>query len=166
MRKLGFTLLAGALLALAGYGVFYWCCTREMRRLEQDPVPELAWLKREFRLDDAEFARIAELHAAYEPQCAARCARIDAKNTELRAALLQTNRMTPELDQLLTDTARLRKECQAAMLEHFYAVSRGMKPEQGQRYLEWVSSCTLPPAHAAMQLTPSTATSRHESAHH
>ncbi len=33
------------------------------------PAPELAWLKQEFKLDDAQFERVRQLHAGYLPQC-------------------------------------------------------------------------------------------------
>jgi len=59
--------------------------------------------------------------------------------------LAGTNAVTPEIQAALIDEARLRAECETAMLQHFYETSRQMRPEQGKRYLAWVQSKTLLP---------------------
>ena len=53
--------------------------------------------------------------------------------------------VTPEIKQALAEAARLRAECETAMLQHFYEVSRTMPSEQGKRYLAWVQQETLLP---------------------
>ena len=53
--------------------------------------------------------------------------------------------VTPEIKQALTEAAYLRVECQSAMMQHFYEVSRAMSPDQGKRYLTWVQQETLLP---------------------
>jgi len=40
-------------------------------------------LRNEFKLNDAEFKRVSELHAAYLPQCREMCRKIDAQNQRL-----------------------------------------------------------------------------------
>jgi hypothetical protein len=70
--------LAGALLA---YACFYYAGTASHRALLRDQTPELAWLRREFKLGDAEFQEVARQHAAYLPQCQAMCRRIDASGS-------------------------------------------------------------------------------------
>jgi hypothetical protein len=101
------------------------------------------WLKQEFHLSDAEFNRISQLHEQYLAGCAERCHRIDLKNEELTHLLAATNAITPQIQQTLADSAQLRAQCQAMMLQHFYEVSRTMPPDQGRRYLAWVQSKTL-----------------------
>src|SRR6266536_1538867 len=64
-------------------------------------VPELAWLKQEFKLSDAEFARIASLHSSYAPRCESMCKMIDQKSAEITHLLAQTNAITPEIEQRL-----------------------------------------------------------------
>jgi hypothetical protein len=105
--------------------------------------PELAWLKQEYHLSDAEFTRVTELHEQYLAGCAERCHQIDLKNQELARLLAATTNVTPEIEKALADAAQLRAQCQSKMLAHFYQVSRTMPPEQGQRYLSWVQSQTL-----------------------
>lgn len=102
------------------------------------PQPELAWLKKEFHLSDAEFARITRLHAAYLPQCAQRCLRIAEQNRQLEQLLSQASSVTPEIQNLLAERAKTRADCEAEMLNHFLEVSRAMPPDEGRRYLEWV----------------------------
>jgi hypothetical protein len=131
-------LVLGLLLAATAYGCVYFACTSCARSLEHSDKPELAWLKDEFGLSDAEFRRVSELHAAYLPQCREMCRKIDAQNTEMQELLAGATNATPEMDAALTEAARLRSECQRMMLNHFFKVSQTMPPEQGRRYLAWV----------------------------
>ena len=48
------------LLCAAAFCGFYYWGTASHRDLLQGQTPELAWLKREFNLSDAEFARITK----------------------------------------------------------------------------------------------------------
>ena len=143
MKKGVLILMLGLALAAAGYGCVYFFCTSSARNLERCSQPELAWLKEEFHLSDSEFKRISELHAAYLPQCAEVCRRIEAQNQRLKALLAATNHMTGEIESAIAESARLRGECQRNMLRHFYEVSRTMPPEQGRRYLAWVQERTF-----------------------
>ncbi len=152
MKRSWFILVAGLFAALAAYFTFYFLSIANYQSLERGPEPELAWLKREFLLGDTEFARICQMHQAYLSGCMERCRRIDLKNEELKRLLAAANGMTPEIEKTLAEAAQLRAECQKKMLEHFYAVSRTMPPEQGKRYLAWVQEKTiLSDSHKTMQ---------------
>jgi hypothetical protein len=142
MKKGIFILIAGLLLGAAAYGCAYFACTSSCRTLRENNKPELAWLKEEFHLSDAEFKRVADLHAAYLPECAEMCRKIDVQSQRLSQLLAATNRVTPEIEAAIAENARLRAECQRKMIEHFYEVSRTMPPEQGRRYLAWVQEKT------------------------
>jgi hypothetical protein len=137
-----FILIVGLLLGAAAYGCVYFVCTSPARTLQESSKPELAWLKDEFRLSDSEFNRVADLHAAYLPQCAEMCRAIDAQSLRLKQLLAETNQVTPEIKAAIAENARLRAECQSHMIKHFYEVSRSMPPEQGRRYLAWVQEKT------------------------
>ncbi|MGO9204519.1 MAG: periplasmic heavy metal sensor [Limisphaerales bacterium] len=143
MKKGATILLLGLLLATAAFCGFYYLGTASCRRMMRGPQPELAWLKKEFKLSDAEFARISQLHAAYLPQCAARCRRIEEESQRLRQLLSQATNMTPEIQFVLAERAGMRAECEAEMMKHFLDVSRTMPPEQGRRYLAWVERQTF-----------------------
>jgi hypothetical protein len=138
MKKGLVILILGLAIAVAGYGIVYFASTAPARSLEHCQQPELAWLKVEFHLDDAEFQRISALHAAYLPQCGEMCRRIDEQNQRVKALLAATNQMTPDIERAIAHAAELRGECQRNMLRHFYEVSRTMPPEEGRRYLQWV----------------------------
>ena len=154
MKRVWIIVLAGLLGAGGAYWGSYRAGTACCHSLEQSQAPELAWLKAEFHLDDAEFARISQLHEAYLAGCAERCRLIDQKNEQLKRLLAATNTVTPEIQQTLAETARLRAECQEKMLQHFYAVSKTMPPEEGKRYLAWVQQRTiLSDAHRGMHPT-------------
>lgn len=138
MKKGVLILVLGLLAAVAAYGCIYFVCMSPARSLQQSDKPELAWLKEEFKLSDAEFKRVAELHAGYLPQCRAMCREIDAHDEKLQTLLSGATNMTPEITATLTESSRLRSECQTMMLRHFFEVSRTMPPEEGRRYLAWV----------------------------
>ena len=138
MKKGILILVLGFIAAAAAYGCVYFVCTVSARNLQASDKPELAWLKEEFSLSDAEFKRVSELHAAYLPECRDMCREIDANNVKLQMLLSGATNMTPEITAALNESARLRSECQTMMLRHFFQVSQAMPPEQGQRYLSWV----------------------------
>ncbi|MBL9207374.1 MAG: hypothetical protein JNN01_20000 [Opitutaceae bacterium] len=142
--------ILGVVCALAGFITFYGSRTAEYRKLEAECGPELAWIKKEFRLADDEFERVKKLHEAYKPVCAEMCRQVDEQNREL-ARLLQTAQgVTPEIEKTLGRAAEIRKECQTGMLSHFFRVSQAMPPEQGRRYLAWMQAQTLLPTHESM----------------
>src|SRR5258708_37336713 len=128
MKRAFLALAAGLALCAAAYAACYCLGTARARQMAHQPVPELGWLKTEFHLSDAEFARISELHASYQPHCAEMCRRIDAKNAEIHQLLARANTVTPEVDQKMREAQQLRAECQIAMLKHFFAVSQSMPP--------------------------------------
>ena len=138
MKRGVLILLFGLVAAAAAYGCIYFACTSSVRNLQRSDKPELAWLKQEFNLSDAEFKRISELHSSYLPQCRDMCLQIDAQNTQLQKLLVGATNATPEIDATLTEAGRLRSECQRTMLRHCFQVSQTMPPEQGRRYLAWV----------------------------
>lgn len=143
MKKGAAILLLGLFLGAAGFAGFYYLGTASCRALMSEPQPELAWLKKEFKLSDAEFARISQLHAAYLPQCAARCQKIEEQNQKLKQLFSQTDNVTPEIQTLLTERGKMRADCEAEMMKHFIAVSKTMPAEQGRRYLDWVEKQTF-----------------------
>ncbi len=144
MRRPILILLAGLAVAALAYCGVYYAVTASCCQMEKGHSPELAWLKQEFHLSDAEFKRVSEMHQAYLSGCAERCRRIDQKNQELAQLLAATNTITPEIEKALSESALLRADCQKKMLQHFYDVSRTMPPEQGKRYLAWVQQQTIP----------------------
>ena len=142
MRRGILVLAVGVVGAALAYGCVYLVGTATPRALLRSTQPELAWLKHEFNLSDAEFTRISQLHTGYLPQCMERCRRIDELNDKLSNTLASATQVTPEIEKLLNERAQMRATCQAEMLKHFFEVSRTMPPEQGKRYLAWARDNT------------------------
>jgi hypothetical protein len=142
MKKGAFILIAGLLVSTVTFAACYYLGTASCRSMMRQPQPELAWLKKEFHLNDAEFARISEMHQAYLPQCRMRCKRIAKQNQRLEGLLANATTVTPEIQNLLAERAQTRAQCETEMLNHFLEVSRTMPPEQGRRYLAWVEQQT------------------------
>ena len=103
----------------------------------------LLWLKSEFKLSDADYDRISNLHDAYLPGCMERCREIARVRRELFALIQQNKSVTPELKAKFEESGRQRAECSEMMLAHFYEVATAMPPPAAKRYLEWVTSQTL-----------------------
>lgn len=146
MKKRAWIIVLGGLfLAVVAYACAYLAGTARQRALDNSSRPVLAWMQQEYRLDDAQFARLCKAHDAYRPTCMAMCRKIDEKNAQIAKLLAATNVVTPEIQNALTEAAQIRAECEGAMLEHFYKVAQTMPPEQGKRYLAWVQQETLKP---------------------
>ena len=129
-----------------GTGIFlgsYFASRRLCSASMQRPADDLAWLRDEFHLNDAEMARVRELHEGYMPQCAEMCAQIAGKKREIAAAMDGGTNVTADVQQKLLELGQLRARCQGQMLQHFIAVSRAMPPEQGKRYLAEMQRVTL-----------------------
>jgi hypothetical protein len=131
--------VASVALGLGAYRLVGHLCAEHLVGSTDD----LHWLRTEFRLSDAEMARIRQLHKGYLPQCQDFCARIAAKQREVAQALSTGTNITAAVEQKLTEAATLRAQCQATMLQHFVEVSRVMPPEQGRRYLSEMQRLTL-----------------------
>ena len=104
---------------------------------------DLDWLRLEFRLSDADLARIRQLHEGYLPKCQSYCAQIATKKRELQELVASSTNASAAIEQKLAEIAALRVQCQTEMLRHFTEVSRAMPPEQGRRYLAEMRRLTL-----------------------
>src|ERR1039457_3182337 len=132
-------LALGAAVFAGSYFVSQRACVTTMTRSADD----LGWLRDEFHLNDADMARVRQLHEGYMPQCAKMCALIAAKKQEVAEALAGGTNITAVAQKKLTELGQLRAQCQAQMLRHFIAVSEAMPPEEGRRYLTEMEMLTL-----------------------
>jgi len=131
--------VASAALCFGVYRLAGHLCAAHLAHSTDD----LDWLRTEFRLSDAEMARIRDLHQGYLPKCQEFCDRIAAKKREIAATLSSDTNLTTAVEQKLSEVASFRAQCQAAMLRHFVEVSRVMPPAQGKRYLAEMQRLTL-----------------------
>ena len=103
-------LVFGLIAAAAAYGCIYFACTALARNMQRTARPELAWLKDEFNLNDAEFKRVSDLHAAYLPQCQEMCRKIDTQNVAVQKLIAGATNVTPEIESALAEASRLRAD--------------------------------------------------------
>lgn len=146
MNRLTLTGIAAILVALVTYAVYYRALTAPDKALVSKPQGGLEWLRREFQLSEAQFARITALHEAYGPVCGELCERIGEANSRLEKLTAANRGMCPELEAALADCAAVRRDCNAALLRHAYAVAAEMPPESGQRYLRMMTARLTQPA--------------------
>jgi hypothetical protein len=107
------------------------------------PAGSLDWLRKEFKLNDIEMARIQKLHADYLSQCNMLCQMVTAKKQAVAAALNTTTNVSPVAEQKLAELAACRAQCQSRMLQYFVEVSQIMPPAEGRRYLVEMQNFTL-----------------------
>ena len=150
MKRTSLIGVLGVLLAAGSFGGLYISLTAACRELEKTCGPELAWIKKEFQLSDADLERVRTLHEAYKPVCADYCRKIDDKNKQVAALLMTSANVTPEIQKALTEAGQLRAQCYVEMLNHFFQVSQAMPPDQGRRCLACMQSATLAPTHQSM----------------
>lgn len=155
-------LVASATLLTGSYLIAQRWCVRHVTSSADD----LDWLRQEFRLSDAEMARVRELHDGYMPKCMEMCRQIAVKKSELETALTGTTNLTSVAEQKLTELGALRAECQAHMLRHFAEVSQAMPAEQGRRYLAEMQRLTLGFHEQIEQSMSQPKSTHHEHGHH
>lgn len=120
-------LLTLALVVIAGtvsYGVFY-ASSRPPAAVRKALADRdaMEWLRTEFKLTDAQFVAIKQLHEDYSARCANHCSAIMAAR----------DRHAPP-----AEIARLEGICENSMMEHFHKVAALMSPAEGKRYLRIV----------------------------
>jgi hypothetical protein len=144
MKRLVVILLLAIGLGVGAYLISYSIARSTFCHMPGSDDPA-NWVRQEFQLDDAQYARVKQLDDAYYPQCAAMCGRIEQSRGALKSLMMSSPAMTPEIGAALKSDGELRGECRAAMLRHFYEVSQAMPPAEGKRYLLIMQEQVLDP---------------------
>lgn len=105
---------------------------------------QLAWIKTELDLSDAQFARIKELHEQSSPRLRLLAAEV-ARMQEEFAAFENTRRTTDRVDfiefaQFVETRRNINRECLESTRSLVQATAGVMTPEQRTRYLGIVSA--------------------------
>jgi len=105
---------------------------------------QLAWMKTELQLTDAQFARITELHQASSPRLRAMAVQVAALQAEF-SAFEKTRRTSDQVDFLefarFVETRRhVSRECLDSTRQLVLASAEIMNPQQRQRYIQLVTS--------------------------
>lgn len=127
--KRGLLLVLGALAAgLLAFGLTRFLAPSAPREM----TDEIAWMRAEFNLTDAQAAAIAQLHEDYFPVCMEHC-RLVAKARRSLATAPAAGKPAAEAELL-----RLETVCQDATRAHLQRVADAMPPDEGQRFLALV----------------------------
>lgn len=127
------------------FAICHRLATQPLRAAPGDLPTELTWLRTEFQLDDATFAKARELHAAYEPRCMENCARIERLNARIHALATAPATRPEEMDSVLREAAELQRECRWQMWRHIDSVAALFPVETAQRYRELMARTLVAP---------------------
>lgn len=104
----------------------------------RDTRTALAWMKKEFQLNDMEFQKVCTLHEAYLPKCDVMCKRMSETSSKLIELLQTSGSITPEIEAALSANESSRSECQRETLRHLMDTAAVMRPEVGRSFLKKV----------------------------
>ena len=111
---------------------------------------QLAWMRTELQLTDAQFARIKEVHQASGPRLRAIAAQLAGLQDEFRA-FEQARRTSDRVDFLefahyVELRRHVRRASQDSTRQLVLAAAEVMNPEQRQRYIQLVETVEPPPS--------------------
>jgi hypothetical protein len=145
MRRGLLVLLLGLTVGVSSHVIYF--------RLHRPYDPEsldgqLAWMKSELQLSDAQFARIRELHEASSPRLRALAAQVAQMQAEF-AAFENTRRATDRVDfiefaQFVETRRNINRECLDSTRRLVMAAANEMTPSQREQYFGIVA-VTKPP---------------------
>lgn len=136
-RHFAATLAVLAGLAVATGFVTYRLTSKPATNAALEEHDPLQWLRAEFDLDDAQFARIKALHESYAVVCAEHCLEIQ-KAERARRQLAESGADPAALAAAERRVEELRKFCESAIAAHVRECASHMSPESGSRYLALV----------------------------
>lgn len=97
----------------------------------------LEWLRADFHLTDAQFARIKQLHTEYARVCEEHCRAIQEASRALNQVKATSHNQSAVVA-AETHLRGLRMVCETAIVAHVRQCAEEMSPEAGQRYLALV----------------------------
>ncbi|HTQ31791.1 MAG TPA: hypothetical protein VMI53_11335 [Opitutaceae bacterium] len=145
MKRTWLTLLLGLAAGVAAHLVYFDLhrpCTGD------DLDCQLAWMRTDLHLTDAQFARIKQLHEASNPQLRAFAGEVARMQDEL-ASFERLRRTDGRVDfvefaQFVKTQRAVDQECLALTQRLVLAAANVMDPEQRQRYLDLVQPIVPP----------------------
>jgi hypothetical protein len=129
---------------LATMAVYFWQSARSS---------SANWLRAEFALDDQEARTVERIHNQYQSECASMCARIAQTDEHLTKLISDAQQITPEIEEAIIETDRLRSECRVKMLQHFYRIAAELPAKRRGDYLQMVLPVVLRPGMMAQSHT-------------
>jgi hypothetical protein len=121
---------------LAAIAVYFWNSERSS---------SMSWLLTEFALDDQQARTVEQIHKQYQTECAVMCAQIAETDDKLTKLISDAQQVTPEIQNAIVESDRLRSECRLKMLEHFYRIAAELPAQRRAEYLRLVRPVVLRP---------------------
>ncbi|MGA2692439.1 MAG: hypothetical protein ABSF76_08750 [Opitutaceae bacterium] len=138
-------LLLGLVVGVASHVVYF----NVHRQYDPDSLDgQLAWMKSELHLSNAQFARIKELHEASSPRLRALAAQVAQMQAEF-AAFENTRRTSDQVDfiefaQFVEVRRNIDRECLDSTRKLVLAAASEMNPSQREHYFGIVAAATPP----------------------
>jgi len=104
----------------------------------------MAWLKKEYQLDDATFEKVTAAHSSYFRECEERCHELADVNRHFLSQLREKAPHLSDLDAVQVLQESICHECRLAMIDHVHQVSELMPEETGRRFIADVQSALAP----------------------
>ncbi|HVU16847.1 MAG TPA: hypothetical protein VHD32_07975 [Candidatus Didemnitutus sp.] len=140
MKRTLLTLALGLAVGLGSHFAYF--------RLNQPPAgdsldSQLAWMKSELHLSDAQYAQIKELHRTSSPRLRALAVQVAQLQSEF-AAFERTRRTSDRVDflefaQFVEDRRKVSRECADSTRQLVLAAAEIMNPQQREHYLGLLS---------------------------
>lgn len=141
MKRTFLTLVVGLAAGIASYS--FYCRFNEPTSTDS-LEGQLAWMKSELQLTDAQFARIQELHRASHPQLQAMATQVSLMQVEF-AEFEQTRRTADRVDfvefaRFVESRRNLNQACLDSTRRLVLASAEVMNPRQREQYLHLVTT--------------------------
>ena len=127
-------LLGSVTLLACLYGGVFRLVTSDAQQAMASPTPELEWLRREYTLNDEQFAAVKAKHEAHDVICKQLCFDLVTAQKKLDEAISKYPEMGPEVQAALAEWSAQRETCRKAAIQHMYDVSSVMGADEAERY--------------------------------
>lgn len=140
MNRTFFILLLGLIVGIGGHLAYYRLHEPNADSLDS----QLAWMKTELKLNDAQFARIKQLHENSSPRLHALADQVAQLQTEF-AAFEEMRRTSDRVDFLefarfVEERRKINRDCLDSTRQLVLATAEVMTPRQRQHYIRLIAT--------------------------
>lgn len=138
--KFGLLTAAAVLSTSMAIGVLSYCYTSAPLVQAEQSGDTLAWLRREFKLSEEQYRKVAQLHEDYGKICSEHCLAIQEATTAWETAQ-HAHPLDPEkVKAAESHRQEMVRICEHSMEAHLREVAACMPEKEGARYLTLVLS--------------------------
>ena len=104
----------------------------------------MAWLKKEYQLDDSTFSKVTDAHRLYFRDCEKRCTELDDLNSHFLNQLKADSTPKSDIDAVHILQENLCIDCRIAMITHVHEVAALMPAQVGRRFITDIKTALDP----------------------